>query len=273
MRSSSPVAQGGPFSDEFVNRFQALLHLMALMQNYAESTRSLLGRLHTSDNPRSVNDGEILLAITAARNVLRLVVRGRRQLGQTGVLHDAFEKSIRAFEATNGDLIHARNVIEHADDYIVGAGRSPDDWFDISRRYENGTIIFVVGKREINLAELANSTATLSSDSIALFNQWLIFESTFDYWQVLVKPLTEKGLTARIPFRDFSDVSPFASLEKPPRECFEHDVEIYGTRAEADSQNGTSIKVVPAFDALERGESLGPIRVDAKALRSGPAVG
>jgi hypothetical protein len=257
----------GTFSDEFVNRFQTLIHLMALMQTYAESTRSLLGRLQTAVDPLDVNDGEILLAITAARNVLRLVVKGRRELGQTGFLHDAFEESIRAFEAANGDLIQARNVIEHADEYIVGDGRSPDDWFDIARRYDQGVFIFVIGKRQINLADLATSTATLSSDSIALFNQWLRYESTFDYWRVLVKPLTERGLTARVSFNDFSDVSPFVTLDQPPRETFEHVVEIYGTHAEAELQKGTAITVIAAFDALEHGESLGPMSVDAKVLR------
>ena len=240
----------GKFSDEFIDRFQILTHLMSLMEQYAKASESILIRLQESDNPYEMNDGEVLLAITASRNVLRLVEKGRKELGQTGTLYDAFEECLQAFRAANGDLISARNVIEHADDYIVGAGRSSEDWFDIERRYESGHFSFTIGKREINLTNLAVTTATLSADSMILFKQWLTLDATFDFWRVFLSPLTDLGHTVRVPFKDFSDVTPFVSFDESPRDSFTLTLEIYDTQAEANAASGTALTVTAGFDVV-----------------------
>ncbi|TFD13793.1 hypothetical protein E3T26_09295 [Cryobacterium sp. TMT1-21] len=241
----------GRFSDEFIDRFQILTHLMSLMDNYAKASGSILLRLQESDNPYDINDGEVLLAITASRNVLRLVEKGRKELGQTGTLYDAFDECVQTFKAANSDLISARNVIEHADEYIVGAGRSPEDWFDIERCYESGSFIFTIGKREINLTNLAVTTAVLSADSMNLFKQWLTLDATFDFWRVFLSPLTDLGHTVRVPFKDFSDVTPFVSFDELPRDDFTLTLEIYDTRAEAEAVSGTALTVTAGFDVVE----------------------
>lgn len=239
------------FSDEFIDRFQVLTRLMSLMDNYAKASESILVRLRESKSPYNTNDGEILLAITASRNVLRLVKKGRKKLGQTGTLHEAFEESIQTFLASNSDLVGARNVIEHADEYIVGAGHSPEDWFDIERRYEPDSFILTIGKRQIDLVNLAASTAVLSADSMELFNQWLSLEATFDYWRVLLRPLTNRGHTVRVPFKDFVDVTPFTSFDKPPRVDFAVTLEVYDTQAEARAQPGTALILSAGFDVVD----------------------
>ena len=221
---------------------------MALMQDYAAGNSGILERLQASEKPYETSNGEILLAITSSRNVLRLAEKGREELGMDGFLNDAFAECIRTFQAANSGHVTTRNVIEHADEYRVGAGHSPEDWFDIDRRYEAGVFILTIGKREVNLVDLATSTTALSDDIVQLFNSWLLLESMFDYWHVFAKPFNDRGFSVRVSFTERSEVMPFTSLTLPPRDDLAPSVEVYGTRAEAQAQVGAAITMIAGFD-------------------------
>jgi len=92
-----------------------------------------------------------------------------------------------------------------------------------------------------------------------LFKQWLTLDATFDYWRVFLMPLTDQGHTVRVPFKDFSDVTPFVSFDQPPRDGFTLTLEVYDTRAEAQAQSGTAITVSAGFDVVEEESTSPPI--------------
>lgn len=186
-------------SNSQLSRYARAGFLALLCSDYAEALQGLVDRVLERDDPYRGGNAEALLAITAAREI----VRAASAIGSTSDMDELFASHIQSkvdeFEKNYPGLKQARDIIAHADEYMASEGRVQDQWFDTTNRFGENSWIFRVGnKLDFDMVKLAKDSIELTSTLGKIVGGALYVERALEFPRKLVKALEKPGLEFEI---------------------------------------------------------------------------
>lgn len=181
------------------NRIVRLLFLTNICVDYAEVLRMLVEKVLERKDPYRGGNGEALLAITAAREVLRVASTITRTCFRDQLFADELERNLGAFENRHLNLKLARDVLTHVDEYIQSTGRIQNQWFDITNRFDGQNWIFRIGnKLDINMPQLAEDVTKLAEAISQIVRCAVGLETLMKPADQVVEDFLERGLSVDV---------------------------------------------------------------------------
>lgn len=194
------ASKGHPLAgNSFEQGYLRAAFLSSLCSDYAHVTKKLVDEVMQRADPYRGNDAEILLAVSAARNVERIAIAVRKTATLPALLRDAVQDQLGLFESTNPDLTAARNIIEHVDEYINSTGRDRDDWFDITKRVgPNRFLLRIGGHLDIEMIRMAASSVELAEVVRKAVFAWGGLELRLQQIEYPIDPLIARGISTTL---------------------------------------------------------------------------
>ena len=182
-------------SDDFKPR-SARAHLLSgLCTDYARSVQLLVAGVLAREDPQRGGNGEALLVITAAREVMRTATAVIRTSEMDDFFASAIKEKLDDFRSKHEHLKRARDVIAHVDEYIASRGKDRDQWFDTTNRFGSNAWVFRIGnKLDIDMVQLAADVKDLADTVQKVTSVWSYIEAKLDGPGALVKGLMDKGI-------------------------------------------------------------------------------
>jgi hypothetical protein len=201
---SMPHVKPHPLKGEsFVDQYVRTSFLSSLCTDYAESAKRLVSDVLCRKEPHRGSNGEALLTIVAARDVERIARAVQKTQLMPDFLRDIILGQLTAFRLAQPNLVQARDVIEHVDEYIKSAGRKQDHWFDMTSRYGPNQLIFRIGGTlDMDMIQLVDDSLELAQVVKQTVTAWFAIEMKFRPYEDLAKQLLEHGVSVRIEVED-----------------------------------------------------------------------
>lgn len=205
-------------ADDFEPRYVRAHLLSGLCADYAHSVQLLVAGVLAREDPYRGGNGEALLAITAAREVMRTATA----VIKTSEMDEFFASDIREkldeLRSTHENLKKARDVIAHVDEYVESRGKDPDQWFDTTNRFGSDAWVFRIGnKLDIDMVQLAADVNDLADAVKKSALLWGLIEAKLDGPSAIVKGLMDRGIYVSL--KVSGEVGELSILETTPEEA------------------------------------------------------
>jgi len=118
-----------------------------------------------ADLRSAARQAQAMLLVLALRNVLRAAEMALQYADQAERPH--LESALARFKAAFPEVMTARNMLEHFDDYLTGSGRAPH-LYDVEFERAKGRYLIHVGPATIDASIALDEARHLSSNAIAV---------------------------------------------------------------------------------------------------------
>jgi hypothetical protein len=172
---------GDTFKDQYVRAH----FLSSLCTDYCDAANKLVAGIRNREDPYRGNQAEALLAVVALRNVSRLARAVQHTPLMPQMLKSAIKDQLSIFSRAHPKLETARDVIEHADQYMRSKGNKREHWFDLTQRFgDEEFLLRVSGDLDLEMVRMVEDAGELSLTTRKAVQAWFYLEQQ-------MKPLDE----------------------------------------------------------------------------------
>lgn len=164
--------------EELVKNVVRISQMAGLATGSAESCSHLLESIVGREVADAKSNANALIIVTSARNVLRVAIAVQKNVPVEGL--SALDDAIQIFQAEYPNIRLARDLVEHADEYLSGRGRrSPEEYFDTRHFGSEERPQFTVGKHDFDLVDLCIAAKRLAAVVDQYVRAWFNLEVAF----------------------------------------------------------------------------------------------